>query len=71
MLVLSRRTEESIIIDDDIKITVLGLDSRGEVKLGIEAPDDVVIVREELSRGGQFRISNSNVRLILKADVQM
>jgi len=40
--------EESIIIDDDIKITVLGLDSRGEVKLGIEAPDDVVIVREEL-----------------------
>ena len=45
MLVLSRRIEESIIIDDDIKITVLGLDSRGEVRLGIEAPDDVVIVR--------------------------
>ncbi len=48
MLVLTRRTEESIIIDDDIKITVLGLDRRGEVRLGIEAPEEVEIVREEL-----------------------
>ena len=48
MLVLSRRTEESIIIDDDIKITVLGIDKRGKVLLGIEAPEEVVIVREEL-----------------------
>ena len=48
MLVLSRRTKESIIIDDDIKVTVLGIDKRGEVRLGIEAPDDVNIVREEL-----------------------
>jgi len=47
MLVLSRRSQESIIIDGDIKITVLGVD-RGNVKLGFEAPDDVNIVREEL-----------------------
>ena len=48
MLVLNRRTEESIIIDDDIKITVLGFDRHGEVRLGIEVPEEVVIVREEL-----------------------
>jgi carbon storage regulator len=34
-------------IDDDIKIKVLGI--RGnQIRIGIEAPDDVVIVREEL-----------------------
>lgn len=48
MLILTRRIEEAIIIDDDIKVTVLGIDHRGQVKLGFEAPDDVKIVREEL-----------------------
>jgi len=49
MLVLTRRSQESIIIDGDIKITVLGVE-HGNVKLGFEAPDDVNIVREELLR---------------------
>ena len=47
MLILTRRKEESIIIDGNIKITVLGVD-RGHVKLGFEAPAEVNIVREEL-----------------------
>jgi len=47
MLILTRRKEESVIIDGNIKVTVLGID-RGHVKLGFEAPDDVNIVREEL-----------------------
>ena len=47
MLILTRRPEESIIIDGDIKIKILGID-RGVVKLGFEAPDEVVILREEL-----------------------
>jgi carbon storage regulator len=47
MLVLSRKLNESIIIGDQIRITVVGL--RGNhVRLGIEAPTDVAIVREEL-----------------------
>jgi carbon storage regulator len=49
MLVLSRKLNESIIINDDIRITVVGL--RGQhVRLGIEAPDSVAIFREELFR---------------------
>ena len=55
MLILSRRIGESIIIDDNIKVTVLGIDRRGlgidrrgQVKLGFEAPEEVVIVRKEL-----------------------
>jgi carbon storage regulator len=47
MLVLSRKLNESIIIGDRIKITVVGL--RGNhVRIGIEAPGDVTIMREEL-----------------------
>ena len=45
MLVLTRNQNESIIIDDDIRITVLN-DKHGHVKLGIEAPEDVEIWRE-------------------------
>ena len=47
MLILTRRKEESIIINGDIKIKILGID-RGVIKLGFEAPDEVVILREEL-----------------------
>jgi carbon storage regulator len=47
MLILTRNQNESIVIDDDIRITVLS-DKHGQVKLGIEAPDDVEIWREEI-----------------------
>ena len=47
MLILTHRKEESIIINGDIKIKILGID-RGVFKLGFEAPDEVVILREEL-----------------------
>ena len=48
MLILTRSYEESVIINGDIKIKVLGVDHRGQVKLGFDAPEDVDIVREEL-----------------------
>jgi carbon storage regulator len=47
MLILTKNQNESVIIDGDIKITVLS-DRHGQVKLGIEAPDDVEIWREEI-----------------------
>ncbi len=46
MLVLTRRIGESIIISDDIVIRVL--DVSGQVKLGIEAPQDISVHREEI-----------------------
>jgi carbon storage regulator len=47
MLVLSRKLNESIIVDGDIRITIVGI--RGNhVRVGIEAPDSVRIIREEL-----------------------
>ena len=47
MLILTRSQNESIIIGDDIKVTVLS-DKHGKIKLGIEAPDEVEIWREEI-----------------------
>ena len=47
MLVLARRLDESIQIGDNIKITVVELQN-GKVRLGIDAPPDVQIVRSEL-----------------------
>ena len=48
MLVLSRHQNESIIIDGCIKVTVLEI--RGDrIRLGIEAPREVPVLREELA----------------------
>lgn len=47
MLVLSRKSMEAIVIGDGVKITVLKID-RNQVRLGIEAPNDVSVLRSEL-----------------------
>ena len=48
MLILTRRINEGIYIGD-IKVTVTSIDRRGSVRLGIEAPRDVRILRDELA----------------------
>jgi len=48
MLILSRKQEESILVGDNVKIKVLSIE-KGNVKLGIEAPSDVSILRQELT----------------------
>lgn len=47
MLVLSRRLGEAIIIGDAIKITVLGINGN-QVRMGIDAPKDITVHREEV-----------------------
>ena len=47
MLVLTRTIDETIVIDGDIKVTVTDI-LGGQVKVGIEAPKDVIINREEI-----------------------
>ncbi|WP_435167112.1 carbon storage regulator CsrA [Paenibacillus glycanilyticus] len=47
MLVLSRKTDESIMIGGNIEIVVLGVEGE-TVKLGIRAPKDIEILRKEL-----------------------
>ncbi len=47
MLVLTRRIDESLVIDDRIIVTVLGVEG-DKVKIGITAPREVTILRQEL-----------------------
>ena len=49
MLVLQRRTGESVVIGNNIKVTVVEV--RGQrARLGFECPDDVGILRSELTK---------------------
>ena len=60
MLVLSRKQQQDIVIGDDIKITVLKVKGN-TVRLGIEAPKDVRVVRGELPREEDSQIANVTV----------
>ena len=47
MLVLSRKVGERILIGDNIAITVVRV-AQGSVRIGVEAPDNLNVVREEV-----------------------
>ncbi len=47
MLVLTRKTNQSIMIGDEIEVTVLAV-SRDKIRLGITAPRDVPVFRKEV-----------------------
>lgn len=47
MLILTRRIGEALMIEDDVSITVLGIKG-GQVRLGVNAPKDVAVHREEI-----------------------
>jgi carbon storage regulator len=47
MLVLTRKTNQSIMIGDEIEVSVLAV-SRDKIRLGISAPKDVPVFRKEV-----------------------
>jgi len=64
MLVLTRKIDQSIMIGDNVKITIV--DVRGEqVKIGIEAPRSIPVHREEIYE----EIKAENRRAALSEDV--
>lgn len=50
MLILARKAGESLMIGENIQLTILSVESNGNVTLGIEAPKDVLILRKELQQ---------------------
>lgn len=60
MLVLSRKQQQDIYIGDDIKITVLKVKGN-TVRLGIEAPRDIRVMRGELPRDEEAEVANVTV----------
>ena len=47
MLILTRRIQEALMIDDDVTVTVLSVKGN-QVRLGIDAPKEVEVHREEI-----------------------
>ncbi len=64
MLILTRRLGEVVLIGDDIKFCILGV--RGnQVRVGITAPDDVEILREELLLKEDFYEKTAEVAIAI------
>lgn len=61
MLILSRKMGESIHLGDSVTVTVLGV-ARGQVKIGIDAPRELSVHREEVYR----RIQEEQTRVASK-----
>lgn len=49
MLVLARRVGESLVVNDNIVVTVLGVQG-DQVRIGVDAPRDIMVFREEIYR---------------------
>jgi carbon storage regulator len=64
MLVISRKINEKIKIGEDIEITIISID-KNQVKIGIEAPKDVTILRAELIE----QITAENKKAVQKIDM--
>lgn len=62
MLVLSRKKNESIVIGENIKIEVLKV-SGNTVRIGIQAPRDIKVLRGELAPWGISSDNNSDSKL--------
>mgnify|MGYP001557325949 FL=1 len=66
MLILSRKSGESIVIDGNIRVKILRVDG-DVVKLGIEAPAEVPVHRqevyEEIQRNNEQALTKQNVAL--------
>lgn len=59
LLILTRKKEEAILIGKDIVVKVLGIEG-DRVRLGIEAPRDMKVLREELYN----EVSNENIKAL-------
>ena len=66
MLILTRKIGEGIILGDDIRISILEIRGK-QIRIGIEAPQNVVVLREEIYQ----RIQEENLQAAGVRDVDL
>lgn len=76
MLILSRKMGDSIIIGENIRVKILGVTDDKTVKIGIEAPKNISILREEIYeihkentiavKGAQKKVEKDIIALLKK-----
>lgn len=66
MLILTRKSGEGLFIGDDIRITILEIRGK-QIRLGIEAPNSVIVLREEIYR----RIQEENLQAAGARDIDV
>jgi len=66
LLILTRKIGEGIILGDDIRISIMEIRGK-QIRIGIEAPSDVVVLREEIYQ----RIQEENLRAAGVRDVDL
>lgn len=65
MLILTRKTGEGIVLNENVTIRVIEI-SKGVVKLGIDAPKEMLILREEL----ELAVKQSNIEASKSVSIQ-
>lgn len=66
MLILTRKSGEGLLIGDDIHITILEIRGK-QIRLGIEAPANIIVLREEIYR----RIQEENLQAAEARDIDL
>ncbi len=66
MLILTRKTGEGLFIGDDIRVTILEIRGK-QIRLGIEAPTAIVVLREEIYR----RVQQENLQAAGARDIDV
>jgi carbon storage regulator len=70
MLILTRRSGQSLYLGDNIRITVLGIQGK-QVKIGLELPEDMTVYRDEVYQRvmeeNRMAIQTSNEDLLVAA----
>ena len=72
MLILTRRSGQSLYVGDNIRITVLGIQGK-QVKIGMELPEDMTVYRDEVYQRvmeeNRMAIQTSNEDLLVAAEL--
>ena len=69
MLILTRKVNESLIIGDDVRLTILGIKGN-QIRVGIDAPSHVSIHREEIYLRIQEEGNDQSMPAELKEEVE-